>query len=446
MSTDEKFEDDLIYAISRTGDAFQAEGTALLSGGLRRGRRRWRRGSAAAVAGGVTALALVATGGVYLAGAGGPRGDGGQPVTVAAADGSGAPASGTGAPDAGAPGTPVQSAAAAPAAAVTGEQMAGLLKALLPPGTVTVAGSRGSAGTGNQPPGAPYASVVFDDGHGQAAIQVGVQRQAPGDASLLDQVKCPDPKFQPAGVVCTSTLLADGSTLMVLQGYEYPDRRVDTKAWSATLAGQDGRLVQVQEWNAAKEKDAPITRPAPPLTPAQLGALVTDKSWDAVVQALPTPKPQSPATGKEYSAEEILAITAGLLPAGLTESETGGQPGYANFVLNDGKGKSMVELNVQDWSRALKEHQQGTAKDGDVVEQVFAKARTLPDGTKVVFEKGADKAAVWTVDSLRPDGMRVVVGAYTAGGPKQPSVRTAPALTEAQLEAIATSPLWVLKK
>ncbi|GGV37595.1 hypothetical protein GCM10010495_63490 [Kitasatospora herbaricolor] len=444
MSTDEKFEDDLIFAISRTGDAFQAEGTALLSGGLRRGRRRWRRGSAAAIAGSVTTLALVATGGVYLAGADGPRGDGGRAVTVAAADASGAASSGSGSPDPAAS-APV-SAAAAGAAAVTGEQMVGLLKALLPPGTVTVAGSRGSAGTGNQPPGAPYASLVLDDGHGAAAVEIGIQRQAPGDESLLEQVKCPDLKFQPPGVVCTSAPLADGSTLMVLQGYEYPDRRVDTLAWSATLAGKDGRLIQLQEWNAAKEKDAPVTRPTPPLTPAQLGVLVTDKSWDTVVEALPTPAPQQRSTGKEYSAEEILAITAKLLPAGLTESETGGQPGYADFVLNDGKGKSMVELNVQDWSRELKDHQQGSAKSGDVIEQLFAKARTLPDGTKVVFEKGGDKAAVWTVDSLRPDGMRVVVGAYTSGGPHQPSVRSAPVLTEAQLEAIATSPLWVLKK
>ncbi|MCX5212862.1 hypothetical protein OG689_26900 [Kitasatospora sp. NBC_00240] len=440
MSADDKFEDDLVFAISRTGDAFEADRTPLLAGGLQRGRRRWRRRSAAAIAGGATALAIIATGGVYLAGAGGPRGDGGRAVTVAAADASGAASSGAASPDA------TVSAAAAGTSAVTGRQMIDLLKALLPPGSVRVAAGQDSGGTGNRPPAAPSASVIFDDGHGSAAIEIGVRRLAPGDESLLDQVTCPDPKFRPTGAVCSSTQRADGSTLMVLQGYEYPDRRVDTLAWSATLAGKDGRLVQLQEWNAAQEKDSPVTRPTPPLTPEQLGALVTDKSWDRVVEALPTPKPQPRNTGKEYSAEEILAITAGLLPAGLTESETGGQPGYANFVLNDGKGKSMVELNVQDWSRELKEHQQGTAKNGDVVEQVFAKATTLPDGTKVVLAKGADKAAVWTVNSLRPDGMRVVIGAYTSGGPQQPSVRSAPVLTEAQLEAIATSPLWVVKK
>ncbi|MFC9330525.1 hypothetical protein [Kitasatospora sp. NPDC057015] len=431
MSADDKFEDDLLFAISRTGDAFQADQTPLLAGGLQRGRRRWRRRSAAAVAGGATALALVATGGVYLAGLGGPQGNA---VTVAPAGvtGGSTPSAPTATPSAGAPTT----------AAVSGDEMAALLKGLLPPGTSTVASSRGSEGKENEPPAAPAVSLVFDDGHGKAAIGLVVQRYAPGDASLLEQAQCPDPKFRVADSSCTTTTLGDGSTLTVLQGYEYPDRRVDTRAWSATLAGKDGRLVQLQEWNSPQEKGAPISRPAPPLSPEQLRAVVTDRSWDRVVAALTAPKPrQSQDTGKEYSAQEILAIAAKLLPAGLTETETDGQPGYANFVLNDGRGKSMVEINVQDWSP-----KPGKDKQDDGMASHFAAGRTLPDGTKVVVQKFAGNPARWTVDALRPDGLRVVIGAYNSGGPRQPAVRTAPVLNDAQLEAVVTSPLWQLRK
>ncbi|MFC8452728.1 hypothetical protein [Kitasatospora sp. NPDC057223] len=446
MPEDDKFEDDLLFAITRTGDAFDTQQAPLLAGGLQRGRRRWRRRTAVAVAGGATALALVGTGGAYLAGgiAGGPVGG---RVAVSAADSG----SGSGTPAPAATATPSASPSASPSAAqasqVSADEVLATFKALLPEGTSTKVSATGTEASSDKPviTGSAGASVVFDDGKGKAAIGINITRHAPGDTSQSD-LGCPDKKLTRFDA-CTTSTLPDGSALIVYQGYEYPDGRADTKWWYAELLGKDGRDITLSEWNAPKEKDAPVSRPAPPLDPARLTAVVTDKSWDKVVAALPVPKAPTPRdTGKEYSKEEILAITATLLPAGLTESETDGQPGYADFVVTDAKGKSMVQLNVQDLTRDVKDHQNGTAEHGDIVAQLYGSAQTLPDGTKVVVRKQNGNPAMWTVDTLHPDGLRVVISAFNSGAQNKAATRSTPALTNAQLQAIATSPLWKNKK
>ncbi|MFI6449246.1 hypothetical protein [Kitasatospora sp. NPDC050543] len=444
MPADDKFEDDLLYAISRTAEGFRTEQAPLLAGGVARGRRRWRRRSAAAVAAGASALALAGAGAFYLSGGSSGQGHGGDAGTVTVAAGSGSnglPATGGGAT--------VAAAASGPAGAVSAEEMVAALKALLPKGEATVDFSRGSAGGADRPSGVPGVGLVFDDGHGKSYLSLAVSKHTEEELARGGH-DCPDAKLTGADS-CTTSTLADGSELILLQGYEYPDRRADTKAWSATLVGKDGRLVELTEWNAAEEKGAPVSRPTPPLTPAQLGAVVSDKAWDKVVAALPAPqsRPATPAgPGKEYSKEDILGAVAKLLPAGLTETETGGQDGYANFVLNDGKGKSMVEINVQDWSRDLDSFKKGDGK-AQTIEQIYqgGKNRTA-DGTMYAISTDKDKngADRWTVDALRPDGLRVVMAAYNGPSPVRPATRAKPVLTVEQIQAIVTDPVWKLKR
>ncbi|MFJ2868597.1 hypothetical protein [Kitasatospora sp. NPDC087314] len=429
MPEPDKFEDDLLYAITRTGEGFrteQAEQADLVAGGYRRGRRRWRRRSTAAVVGGAAALALVGTGAVYLTGSssGPSTAPAAAPPTTAGGSGSGSAA-------------PASSASAPAAPAVTGDEVLAAFQALLPQGQTT-----DGHGTGTEPvPGKPsgggtgaVASLVFDDGHGKAAMGISLGRLAPNDPNRA-QNTCPDKKLVPYDA-CTATSLPGGGSLTVLQGYEYPDKRATTKWWNAKLIGQDGRQIELSEWNSPAEKGRPDSRPTPPLSPEQLKAIVTDKSWDRVVAAIPEPQPvKLPDTGKEYGQDEILRIVAGLLPKGLTESEADGQPGYANFVVNDGKGKSMVQINVQDWSR-----------DDGTKEQLFGGAQTQPDGTKVVVRKEGGNPGMWTVDTLHADGLRVVISAFNSGSQRTPATRSTPALTNDQLKAIATAPVWKLKR
>ena len=108
---------------------------------------------------------------------------------------------------------------------------------------------------------------------------------------------------------------------------------------------------------------------------------------------------------------------------------------FAYVVLDDGKGRSLVQINVQP----------GMA---DVADTLFgADAETLPDGTKVATrqepgEKGGAGVVMWTVDTLRTDGLRVVISAFNSGAQHTAATREAPALTMAQLREIATSERW----
>ncbi|MET8703107.1 hypothetical protein ABZW10_30230 [Kitasatospora sp. NPDC004723] len=429
MSAPDSFEDDLLHAMTRTGEGFSPQGPAgLAGGGLERGRRRWRRRSAAAVVGGAAALALVGTGAFYLT-------DGSPSAVRLTPAGTGpTPAAGSGTGSASlTPGSsPTASATPSAGPAVSGEEVLAMFRALLPQGQISNAEGAGADRNGQPNTGMSGASLVFDEGKGKSWMTISFSRVAQDDPSRTDN-DCPDKKII-AFDACTATALPDGGRLTVFQGYEYPDRRVDTKWWNAKLTGKDGRRIELSEWNSPAEKGKPVSRATPPLTPEQLRAIVTDKSWDRVIAALPEPVSESPNHRSEpYTKEEILATAAKLLPTGLKQTETGGSEGYANFVVNDGKGKSMVELNVDDWSNPMNT-------------EPFGGTETMPDGTQVKVRKVPGNPARWTVDALHPDGLRVAVGAYNSGGPNAAGSRTAPALTVEQMKAIATSPEWKLKK
>lgn len=105
-------------------------------------------------------------------------------------------------------------------------------------------------------------------------------------------------------------------------------------------------------------------------------------------------------------------------------------------MLDDGKGASLVQVNVQeDMGEALKDRMEG---EGVVV---------LPDGTRVLAEqksgeKGGSGVVWWTIDTLRPDGRRVVVSAFNTGDQSKAATRAKPILTMEQIKAIALDPKW----
>lgn len=57
-------------------------------------------------------------------------------------------------------------------------------------------------------------------------------------------------------------------------------------------------------------------------------------------------------------------------------------------------------------------------------------------------EKGAEGVVMWTVDTLRPDGGRVVISAFDSGSQHESVTRAAPALTMKELRAVALAPEW----
>ncbi|MFI7874912.1 hypothetical protein [Streptomyces salinarius] len=411
------FEERLAAALRDTGDAFRAaDRTALVDSGRSRGRRALTR-RRTGVLGGVAGVALIGVGGAMLL----PSGNSSDAEQSSAASRTTAQAS---------------SSAAAPP--VSGDAILKSLKELLPEGEY---GASDARGTSEQP--GPYAQVVFDDGEGEAAISLGFGRVEPGSPEVGQLTRCPDDTFVPYDS-CASSRLDDGSTLRLMRGYEYPDRRVDTKLWSADLVTAEGQHVSVSEWNSAAEKGAPITREDPPLSTEALKKLVTADVWRDVVAATPvTPKPSVPAgTSDEkrppaVSGEDITKTLVGLLPAGLKVVKKGGQETeFSYVVVDDGRGASMVQVNVQHGM-------------DDVAGQLYGSGETLPDGTLIATSQGIGDDRVpgvvmWTVDTMRPgtDGFRVVISEFNNGSAHARPTREAPALTMDQLREIALSEEW----
>ncbi|MFF4170086.1 hypothetical protein [Streptomyces sp. NPDC001744] len=416
-SRHDDFEEEFGAVLRRTGEGFTADGRGeLADGGLRRGRRLLVR-RRLAVTGGVLALAAVCAGGVYGGSLLGPAG-GTATATVAA--------------------PPVTPAAGAsqdrdPAEArIPVKDIAAVLQARTPPGTWRI---ENPDGTGQS------AGGVYDDGRGEAAVTVGLYRAAGSGEAGEGRVACPDKVFTPYDR-CATERLPGGGRLMILQGYEYPDRREDTKNWRAVLLTGDGFLVDVSEYNAPAQKGSPVSRPNPPFTPAQLKALVTADAWRPLLAKLPALPRRKPAPDEHREpagpdAAATRAILRSLLPRDVRVKDQGGQDGYAYVVVDDGRGRSFVQINVQSHMEDVAGH---LSADGDVT--------TLPDGrmvgvTRGAGEKGGAGVVQWTVDTLTPGGFRVVVSAFNAGAQHEAATRAEPALSVKELKAVALSPKWL---
>jgi len=400
------FETRLAAGLRDAGGAFETDRAALVTAGALKGRRRLLRRRNAAVMSGAAGIALVGVGTAVLLPSGSP-------------DVQGSPATSTRA-----------SATSAPAP-VSGKDLFMTLGHLMGDGSYAKIEARGT----DEGP-APYVHAVYDDGKGKSAVELSLGRLEPGSDEARQATTCPAKVFTHYDA-CRTSRLTDGSVVMVLQGYEYPDRRVDTKRWSAELVTPQGQHVSVTEWNAAAEKDSPITRPQPPLSPARLTKLVASEAWRQVIDAIPEQTPTvSTAPGDTAFGAPVAPTLKSLLPKGFTVSDSSGDDtGFGYLVVDDGKGKSLVQVNVQ-------------ANMSDVEGDLFGSdAEVLSDGTKVATqqgpgEKGGAGVVMWTVDTIRTDGTRVVISAFNSGAQDTPSTRTAPALTMKQLRAIALSPKW----
>ncbi|MEU1181613.1 hypothetical protein ABZ464_29005 [Streptomyces sp. NPDC005820] len=406
------FEDRLSAALHEVGGTFDAPRTELAAAGARRGRRLQLQ-RRAAIAGSAASLALVGVGGALLVpwhGTPAPR-----PASVA----------GSGTPE--------------PARSYSADDVVRTLQHLLPQGKFTRTEARG---TDEELP--PLAVGVFDDGQGEGSLSLGLERITPTGRNLnpsAEVMPCPE-GTQSGFDSCTTEGLSDGSAITVYQGYEYPDRRVDTKAWGADLVTPNGHHVSVIEWNSPAEKDKPVTRTDPPLGPNQLKALASAAQWREIIDALPkeeapTAVGSAPTRPGELSGLTILRKLKLLLPKGAEVVSSGSQETeYGYFVVDDGKGRSLVQINVQPGM-------------SDVAGQLFGSdAETLADGTLVTVrkapgEKGGAGVVMWTADTLRKDGLRVVVSAFNTGDQNKAATRKSPALSLGDLRRIALSPEWL---
>lgn len=146
-------------------------------------------------------------------------------------------------------------------------------------------------------------------------------------------------------------------------------------------------------------------------------------------------------SGAPLSGRQMVRVLKSLLPKGAKISDEQSQEGYAALVWDDGRGKSMIGVNAQ--------HDMGDVMDGLMGcegEYIACQALTLADGTQVKRAKRASEkggsAVVWLVDTLHPDGRRVIVqevNSYAEGGPV---TRPNPPLTLDRLQTIALDSRW----
>lgn len=412
MSGNDAFEDELVVAMRQAGEEFSAAGRPLVDGGIARGRRRKVLRRSAVVSGSVAALAVIGLGGSYVTGGVGhaSRDDG-----SGAAVGSSAKSSEPASPD---------------------EQVVRALEGLLPEAELSEPEDGRTERPGQPEQRDAGASVVYDDGHGKAALAVNLSRQRPGEEPEDGDLSCPDANLS-RFEGCTATTLEDGSRLLVFKGWEYPDRREETKWWYADLLTPQGYRISVHEWNAPAEKGAPVSRATPPLSQDRLKALARAEAWRPIVAALPEPEEpaQEQPAPQGMSGDEILTRLTAQLPERLSVKDSGKQETeYAYLVVDDGRGRSFVQINVQPGMKA-----------GDLF---GSDAKVLPDGTKVATrqgpgEKGGAGVKVTEVDTIRPDGLRVVISAFNSANQNDAATREDPALTPAELEKIATSEVWL---
>ncbi|MEU9159069.1 hypothetical protein AB0D29_02115 [Streptomyces sp. NPDC048424] len=415
------FEDELGVALRRAGDGFTADRDALVEAGRQRGRRLVVRRRAAVAGGSAVALALIATAGAYSGGL--FEGTGGAPSVYVAA-----------------PPTPTgdDSGPRAGSGVVTAEQMIANLRALLPGGQLTGPVGRG---TDDQ---VPAASGVYDDGKGKAAVSISLSRVDPEGSQARGGTECGDKNLEQYDY-CRTEQLADGSTVMLHKGYEYTDRREDTKVWRAVRVTPQGFMVEANEWNAPAEKGAAVSRSNPPLPIDQLKSVVTSELWYPALNDLPAAEPEAQPgsearTGSATALRDRQAVEALddlLAGAGIKIPvvSKGGEGRYGYVVLDDGKGKSLVQLNVSE-------------NRGDSANSGFAGPNLPPqaDGTLVRVTQGPGEkgkgVTEWKVDTIRTDGLRVVVSAFNTADQSGTATRGEPALTLDQLKALVLAPGW----
>ncbi|MFD3517429.1 hypothetical protein [Streptomyces sp. NPDC058657] len=396
------FEDELGQALRRTGDGFSTDQQRLADTGRAKGLRTLRRRRAGAVTGSVAALALVGVGGAWagglLGGSGGGTGEVAAPATTSPGKDKGD---------------------------ITPAWMIATFKGLLPPGEMTEVSAGGVGGVEDSEN--PFVYTDFDDKAGKAAVMLNLGRVDPRSSEARKYVTCPS-KVTVRFDMCGTEKLADGSDLMVLQGYA---PKTETKMWWARLVTTEGLVVRASEYNGPgpSMKGGPVSRPNPPLDLARLKALVTDAQWRTATDALPVEKPTDYHKPSEPTPDEMSATLAALLPKGLERSDKESRPGFAGAVVNDGKGGSLVQVNAQ--------------PEGSIA----GPSTELPDGTKVaVTESGGDEdvpgTVMLTVDTVGPDGRRVVISALNSDTQHSAPTRKRPALTVEQLKAIALSPTW----
>ncbi|MER5204087.1 hypothetical protein [Streptomyces sp. NPDC002825] len=283
-------------------------------------------------------------------------------------------------------------------------------------------------------PLAPATLIYTDaDGIGQVSASVGrVPLPLPPQLS-----PCPDLSEHPFSR-CTLTHLDDGATLIFDESPADETRPSVGRRLTAVRTDRNGGMVAVSASNTRDNRNSSPSRPTPPLNARQLTDIAVSTAWKPVLAAVPAPPrgSVSPPSFQSLPAAKVTEVITQNLPGHLRTADRGGTPGYGHLTVDDGRGKCLVAVTVQQWE-----------PDDEALTRVFRGATRRADGVRVKVtrshpEKGGEGAVLWSVDIWHPDGLRVAVNELNAKAYRLPGTRSEPALGIDELKTIALSDAW----
>lgn len=425
----EQFEERLPGALTGAADAFPPAHPDLARRAAVRGRRLKRARVVQVTGAAAVVLSLVGLGAYTGLGSGG----GSTPASVDPAGTSRPTASG------------LPARGATPALSVSDADMVKTFKSTLPKGgSVTKASGHGSSAGDGQ---AFTAKLTYTAARGSSVIDLSLVRLAPNRPKGQNgQAGCLPVEVRPYDV-CTTRTLPDGSSVSTTKSYTYPNSSTGQRRWYAVRTTQDGAQLYAEEFGRGGEKES-TSNAEPVLTMDQLTAVVASAKWQRAIAALPAPQAPptvSPsATPTVPSADRMTSTLSALLPRTGSRTDWNAQEGYVQVVFNDGHGKNMIGVNVQEGMSDVAADIMSCREPHS-----YCSVTTLPDGTQVKAskepsEKGG-KAVAWQVDTLTPSGRRIVVREVNSYSEAGPVTRPEPALSLEQLTKIARSPMWLLR-
>ncbi|MEV3990098.1 hypothetical protein AB0J57_14455 [Streptomyces sp. NPDC049837] len=404
------FEDDVSEAMRRAGETFTTDHRAIVEGGLRRGRARVMRRRVGAAAGAVMALTGSAVYGGWLLGTSSARevaNDTGPSPSVTRPE--------TRDPKWEDPDWHIR---------VSADQMVQILQRALPQGKMTQ--QRADSNLGN-PFQAANASLVYDDGFGEAMVEVSFKRADPEDPATRKLVTCPK-NLTPPLTKCDDRPWPGGSATFLSE-----DKGL-TKSRTVGLS-DEGYLIELTAYNGVP-KDGRVTRAQPPFTEMQTNNLMVLMRMSMTKYGIPNPDVFTRnlrVEGSDAVAERLRRLS----PKGLSPRGGGGEGATGYMTAYDVRNKTLSYLQATLTPK-------GARGDGEP-----RWSETLPDGTKIATSERPAKGkgvTEWRVDALRPNGLRVTITSYNAEYPHKDANRTTPPATLEQLKAVAVHDSWLTLK
>ncbi|MCS0636725.1 hypothetical protein NX801_13855 [Streptomyces sp. LP05-1] len=399
------FEAELAEMLRRVGGTFDGDQSALVAGGVARGRRSVRRRRAATAAAGAAVLSLLGTG----AWAGGLLGGGSE--------------------------------VARRTDHVDGGRIHEIWRQLTPAGTFSQQREL-PRGAGEY----AHVSFVYDDGKGAGLVEFRMGRaDAHRSASGCERT---DPR-------CRVRTLPDGGRTRTVESARAPYTTLATKSVRSELITADGHFVEATVWNAPDPARATGTRKAPVLmyemdrlnAPAWRQELARFRLGDPLAGE-PALDPAFLSPSGKFSGERLATLLAGMLPEpGHTVERARGttDPLGPSVALryDDGRGAAQVTAELYRVDPQGFSARQAVSCRG-IPDCAPA---TRPDGGRLRVDQSQQRKAgtvrrAWAATYLSGRGDLVRITERNAASEAGPATRELPPLTTERLAALATSPQW----